>query len=178
MVIDPADMFAMILYQVGALKAMLDHENVSLNHIKPHGELFHYMQRDLSICRAVLSACALFKVPVYGAKGAHEEKRICEELGITYIEEAYVDILYTKEMKLVPIAPGKMVSTEEIHRKTLMIGRTDRTVDEDGEELDMGFRGRPFSICLHSDMPTALENVKACREAVDELNSENFKINI
>ncbi|KAH6662113.1 hypothetical protein B0J14DRAFT_310293 [Halenospora varia] len=174
MVIDPADMFAMILYQVGALKAMLDLEGVPLNHIKPHGELFHYMQRDLKICRAVLEACGLFKVPVYGAKGANDEKAICEELGIVYIEEAYVDVLYTKDMKLVPIAPDKLVAMEDIYKKTLLIGKTDATVDEHGNPLPLGFGGAPFSICLHSDMPTALENVKICRKAVDELNSEKF----
>ncbi|KAF4636665.1 hypothetical protein G7Y89_g1425 [Cudoniella acicularis] len=160
MVINPADMFAMILYQVGSLKAMLDYENVPLNHIKPHGELFHYMQRDLTICRAVLEACVLFKVPVYGAKGADDEKKICEELGIVYIEEAYVDVLYTKDRKLVPIAPDKMVKTEDIYKKTLSIGRTDATVNENGESLKLGFDGAAFSICVHSDMPTALENVK------------------
>lgn len=174
MVIDPSDMYAMILYQVGALKAMLDIENVPLNHIKPHGELFHYMQRDLKICRAVLEACAIFKVPVYGAKGAEEEKAMCEELGIIYIEEAYVDVRYTKDKKLVPIAPDKMVLTSEIYTKTLSIGRTDKTIDENGDALTLGFGGAVFSICLHSDMPTALENVKICRKAVDELNAERF----
>ncbi|KAK1599176.1 uncharacterized protein LY79DRAFT_575704 [Colletotrichum navitas] len=43
---DPNDMYAMVLYQVGALKAILDSEGVELSHVKPHGELFFYMQRD------------------------------------------------------------------------------------------------------------------------------------
>ncbi|KAL3420532.1 LamB/YcsF family protein [Phlyctema vagabunda] len=174
MVIDPADMYAMILYQVGALKAILDAEKVPLNHIKPHGELFHYMQRDLTICRAVLEACAVFKVPVYGAKGADEEKAICEELGLSFIEEAYVDVAYDKSKKLIPIGQFKMVTVDEIYSKTISIGRIDASVDFEGEKLELGFGGMPFSICLHSDMPAALENVKACRKAVDLLNSEQF----
>ena len=40
--IDPKDMYAMILYQVGALKAMLDAEEVDLSHIKARGELFFF----------------------------------------------------------------------------------------------------------------------------------------
>jgi UPF0271 protein len=131
------------------------------------------MQRDLTICRAVLEACAVFKVPVYGAKGADEEKAICEELGLTFIEEAYVDIQYTREKKLVPISDN-LVSTDDIYTKTLSIGRRDLTVDQHGHDLELGFGGAPFSICLHSDMPTALENAKICRKAVDELNAENF----
>lgn len=174
MVIDPPDMYAMILYQVGALKAILDAENVPLNHIKPHGELFFYMQRDLTICRAVLEACAIFNVPIYGAKGSDDEKAICEELGMVFIEEAYVDVEYTKEKKLVPIAQIKMATPEDIHNRTMAIGRTDATMDQQGEKIVLGFGGKPFSICIHSDMPTALENAKACRKAVDELNGEKF----
>lgn len=124
MVVDPADMYAMILCQVGALKAILDAEGVPLNHIKPHGELFFYMQRDLKICRAVLEACAVFEVPVYGAKGADDEKAICDELGIAFIEEAYVDTEYTKDKKLVPIALIKMASPEDIYNRIMSIGST------------------------------------------------------
>lgn len=164
----------MILYQVGALKAILDSENVPLNHIKPHGELFFYMQRDLKICRAVLEACKVFNVPVYGAKGSDDEKAICEEVGLIFIEEAYVDVEYTKDKKLVPIAQIKMATVEDIYNRTISIGRTDATVDQQGEKVELGFGSEPFSICLHSDMPSALENAKACRKAVDELNAEKF----
>lgn len=174
MQVDPADMYAMILYQVGALKAILEAEGVPLNHIKPHGELFFYMQRDMKICRAVLEACAVFNVPVYGAKGADEEKNICSELGLAFIEEAYVDTEYTQDKKLVPIALIKMASPEEIFQRTLSIGRTDCTLDQQGGKLVLGFGDKPFTICIHSDMPTALENVKACRKGVNELNAEKF----
>jgi UPF0271 protein len=174
MTVDPADMYAMVLYQVGALKAILDAEGVPLNHIKPHGELFFYMQRDLKICRAVLEACALFKVPIYGAKGSADEKAICEELGLPFIEEAYVDVAYDKNAKIMPIGQFKTITTEEIYTKTLLIGRTDHSIDVDGDKVHLGFGGKPFSICLHSDMPTALENVKQLRKAVDELNAEKF----
>jgi len=174
MVVDPADMFAMILYQVGALKAILDSENVPLNHIKPHGELFFYMQRDLKICRAVIEACKVFNVPVYAAKGSDDEKAICEELGLVFIEEAYVDVEYTADRKLVPIAQCKMATVDDIYNRTISIGRTDATVDQKGSKVELGFEGKPFSICIHSDMPTALENAKACRRAVNELNKDKF----
>ncbi|KAJ0367955.1 hypothetical protein COL26b_011022 [Colletotrichum chrysophilum] len=83
MEIDPKDMYCMVLYQVGALKAMLDAQGVPLAHIKPHGELFFYMQRDLAIMRAVLEACATFKVPVYGACNAAQAE-MCAELGVEF----------------------------------------------------------------------------------------------
>lgn len=87
-----------------------------------------------------------------------------------------MDVQYTKQRKLVPISPDNLVSTGDIYTKTLSIGRRDFTVDQHGHYLELGFGGAPFSICLHSDMPTALENTKICRKAVDELNAEKFPI--
>jgi UPF0271 protein len=172
MQIDPKDMYAMILYQVGALKAFLDAEGVPLNHIKPHGELFAYMQRDMPIMRAVLEASATFGVPVYGAKNAHEEKAMCEELGITYIEEAYVDIDWNSDGRLLTVGESKMKTVNDIYERASSIGLDDTIWDLDGKKITLGFEGQPFSFCIHSDMPTALDNAKACRRAVDEINQK------
>ena len=171
MEIDPEDMYAMVLYQVGALKAIMDAEGVELHHIKPHGELFFYMQRDLTIMRAVLKACKLFNVPVYGAKSM-DEKQMCEELGILFIEEVYVDIDYGSKGQLIPVAQSQKASPDDVYRRTLSMGLTDTTIDQDGNELRMGFDKQCFSVCIHSDMPTALENAKASRRAVDEINTK------
>lgn len=168
--VDPKDMYAMILYQVGALKAMLDAEGVPLNHIKPHGELFFYMLRDHTIMRAVLEACATFKVPVYGAKNEAEGK-MCEELGIPFQEEIYVDIDYNSAGQLVPVAKSKPATPELCYKRVMSIATTDKTIDVDDNEVKIGFDGKPFSVCIHSDMPTALQNAQGARKAVDEANS-------
>lgn len=173
MEIDPQDMYAMILYQVGALKGMLDAENVPLSHIKPHGELFFYMTRDAVIRGAVLDACATFKVPVYGCRNEHW-KISCDERGIYFQEELYVDIDYTKEGEMISVAKSKPATSEGIQEKITLVVNEDNTLDVDGNKLKLGFDGSPFSICLHSDMPTALDNVKAARKAVNELNRKKF----
>lgn len=98
----------MILYQVGALGAMLDAKRVPLNHIKPHGELFFYMQRDLAIMEAVIRACAVFKVPVFGSKGTDSQGAMCAKYGLQFVEEAYVDLQYNKHKKLMSAAESKL----------------------------------------------------------------------
>lgn len=173
MQIDPHDMYTMILYQVGALKAMLDAEDVPLSHIKPHGELFFYMMRDAEIRGAVLDACATFKVPVYGCKN-DAWKKSCEERGIYFQEELYVDIDYDGNGGLVTVAGSKKATPELCKERVMSCGLNDTTVDVDGNKIKQGFEGRPFSICLHSDMPTVLDNVKAARQAVDDINSKRF----
>jgi lactam utilization protein B len=171
--VDPEDMYAMVLYQVGALKAFLEAEGVPLNHIKPHGELFFYMQRDAVIMDAVLRAAAVYKVPVYACKN-QMQKEMCAKYGLPFQEELYVDIDYNKEGGLVPVAKSKQATPEIIYNRVQECALKDERDHNEGGVLRIGFAGQPFSICLHSDMPTALENVKAARKAVDEANLKLF----
>lgn len=171
--VDPNDMYASILYQVGALKAFLDAEGVPLNHIKPHGELFFYMQRDAVIMDAVLRAAAVYKVPVYACKN-NMQKEMCAKYNLPFQEELYVDIDYTPDGALVPVAKSKMATPELISERIKRCAETDeRDHNQDGM-FKVGFGGGAFSICLHSDMPTALGNAKAGRKAVDEANAKLF----
>ncbi|KAF9891709.1 hypothetical protein FE257_003721 [Aspergillus nanangensis] len=169
--IDPEDMYAMILYQVGSLKAMLDAEGIPLNHIKPHGELFFYMQRDLTIMDAVLRACAVFGVPVFGSKGTKSQGEMCEKYGLIFVEEAYVDLEYSKARSLLSVRESKPATVGDIYRRTISIGLQDEVTDNEGAVFQIGFGGKPFLFCIHSDMPTALDNIQACRKGVDEINA-------
>ena len=51
MVISPTEVADLVTYQVGALKAFLDAEDVPLNHVKPHGALYGMAARDEKIAR-------------------------------------------------------------------------------------------------------------------------------
>ncbi|PLB51173.1 LamB/YcsF family protein [Aspergillus steynii IBT 23096] len=171
--VDPKDMYALVLYQVGALKAMLDAEGVPLSHIKPHGELFFYMQRDETIMRAVLEGCATFKVPVYASKNERQEA-MCRELGIPFQGEIYVDIDYSPDARLLPVAQSKVATPELCYERAISAAITDTGKDINDNRFQFGFQGKPFSICVHSDSPTVLQNVTGVRKAVDEANHQRF----
>lgn len=173
MEIDPPDMYAMILYQVGALKAMLEAEGVELSHIKPHGELYFYMQRDKKIMKVVLEACSVFKVPVYACQNP-EQQTMCDEMGILFQGEVYVDVNYSPEGKIVPVSHSQIITPEICYERAYSAAMTDTGKDTDGNQFKFGFEGRPFSICLHSDVATVLQNAKSVRKAVDEANQCRF----
>ncbi|OHW93512.1 glycoside hydrolase family protein [Colletotrichum incanum] len=137
--IDPKDMYAMVLYQVGALKAILDSEGVELSHIKPHGELFFYMQRDETIMRAVLEACATFgnNIPVYASQNPAQEA-MCKELGIPFQGEVYVDIDYSPEGKLIPVAQSKVATPELCYERALSASLKDSGKDNSGAVFSFG----------------------------------------
>ncbi|KAK0871296.1 hypothetical protein LTS02_001940 [Friedmanniomyces endolithicus] len=56
------ELTALTRYQIGALKAFLDAEDVPLHHVKPHGVLYGMMYRDPEVCRAVYSAVPKGKI--------------------------------------------------------------------------------------------------------------------
>lgn len=167
MVIAPEDMYALVLYQVGALVAMLTAEGMQLNHIKPHGELYFYIQRDPEILDAVLRAVRVFNVPIYGLC-TNTMIEACQRLGVKHIAEFYADIDYDTYGQLVPVARSAPVTPELVDRRIRDFVLEDLVTSSTGHLIHLGFGGKPFSICIHSDLPTAIGNAAAARAAVDD----------
>lgn len=95
----PEELTAAIRYQVGALKAFLDAEDVPLHHVKPHGVLYGMMYRDKEVCRAVYAGVPK-GTTVFGLAGTlHEE--VAKELGLPFVAELYGDVKYSKDGTLV-----------------------------------------------------------------------------
>src|SRR5580692_7928627 len=66
MVISPAEVEDLVIYQTGALKAFLDAEGMALNHVKPHGALYGMAARDEEIANAICDAAEVYKAPLLG----------------------------------------------------------------------------------------------------------------
>lgn len=96
---EPAELTALVRYQIGALQAFLDVEGVALHHVKPHGTLYGMCYQDEEVCRAVYEAVPK-GVRVFGLAGTVHEK-VAGELGLEFVAEAYGDVKYTKEGTLV-----------------------------------------------------------------------------
>ena len=70
---------------------------------------------------------------------------------------------YTPDGQLLPPAKSVKASPSTCaERVTNIITASNSLTDH--------FKQRPFSVCLHSDMDGAVDNVKAVRAAIDALN--------
>lgn len=166
----PADeIYNIVMYQTGALKSFLDAEGMPLNHIKPHGELYFYVERNIEVMKAVLRVAKVFNVPVIGAKNATYE-RIAKEMNVDLIQELYVDIDWNTEGRLVTVQQSRPKTPDIIYESVIEAGKFDKITSFDNNDVSLNFDSNPFLLCLHSDMPTALGNIKASRKALDELN--------
>lgn len=173
------------LFQIGALKAMLDEAGVPLNHIKPHGQWvrprgndiltmqYISMQNDDTISDAAMKAISHFKVPVYGLPGTlHETK--AAKYGVEFVPEAFVDVNYNAEGVLLGVPGSRKPTPEGIYDATLQLATKGKVPAVDFVPVDVGVAGKPFTLCLHSDFASCVDNVKAARRAVDEANESLY----
>lgn len=131
------------------------------------------MQDKPEINDSAMRAISQFKVPVYGLPNTLHESGAAK-YNIPFIPEAFVDVNYTSDGALMGVPGSRQMSTDEIKKGTLSLGRKGRVEAVDRTEVDVGVGGGPFTICLHSDLKGCVGNVRAAREGVDEVNRELY----
>ena len=95
MKLQPEELTAITVYQVGALQGFLDREDVRLHHVKPHGKLYGMMCADYDVAVAVLKGIPK-GIPVFGLAGTNMEKA-ARDLGIPFWAEMYGDVKYSAD---------------------------------------------------------------------------------
>ncbi|KAF1961044.1 LamB/YcsF [Byssothecium circinans] len=168
----PEELTAAVRYQVGALKAFLDAENMPLNHVKPHGILYGMMYGDKETCRAVYEGVPK-GTPVFGLAGTlHEE--VAKEMGLPFVAEIYGDVKYNKDGTLVIDRKKKPWHPDETKKHVRTQVENAAVTAVTGEEIPLPIGDDHVSLCCHSDSPGALEIVTAARQIVDEFNKKYF----
>ncbi|MEV6231493.1 LamB/YcsF family protein [Saccharopolyspora shandongensis] len=155
------ELTASVIYQVGALAAFLQEEEMPLNHIKPHGALYGLAARDEEVAGAIADAAEVFGVPLMGmANSMHERVWGARDAG--FIAEYYTDLDYRDD--------GSLIITREhaAYDPALAAERSVRAVTENvatsvsGKDIPM----RADCICIHSDTPGAVDLAKAVHAAL------------
>lgn len=161
MKIERDELSALILYQVGALKAFLDAEGMELNHIKPHGSLYSMAARQEHVAHAVCDANDTYNVPLFGMINSLHEK-IYLERGHELVAEYYADLFYGDDGRLIITRQHDPVDTEDAAARAVRAVEEGKTKSINGKDVPV----RADSICVHSDTPNAIEVAKAVREAL------------
>ncbi len=158
MKLDPDELTAAIVYQVGALKAFLDAEDMALNHIKPHGALYAMAARDEAVAGAICDAADVFGVPLYGlADTVHEQ--VYTARGHQFVAEFYADLDYTPEGQIIITREHDAIDPAAAAARTLRAVTEGRVEAVDGTDITI----RADSVCVHSDTPGAVAMAEAVR---------------
>jgi UPF0271 protein len=165
--LDPDEVRAEVLCQVGALHAVVRAAGGRLHHVKPHGALYNQAAREPALADAIASAVRAIDpaLAVYGLAGG-ELLRAAKRAGLRAVAEVFADRGYRADGSLVPRQqPGALIdNTDEAVSRTLRMVREGVVQAVSGETVAL----RAETVCLHGDGPHALAFARALHAALRE----------
>lgn len=172
--VDPEVLYAQLLYQVSALRGMATSLGLPLHHLKPHGALYHFADRDPEAAQSVATVAAYLDVPiVYGPPGGLLEAAARAE-GLDFWAEGFADRAYRPDLTLVPrSAPNAVLEdTEAALTQVQSMVQSNAVRTTDGSLQPLAVR----TICLHGDHPGAAERAAAVRRLLNAgANNERWR---
>jgi UPF0271 protein len=151
MAITPTEVSDLVTYQIGALVAFLQAENMPLNHVKPHGALYGMAARDHAIAAAIATAVRPFGVPILGMAFTEHEAAYREH-GVEMIPEFYADLGYDGAGNLILSRVHEAVDPVHARERVLRALRDRVVATTDGHDIPVNAK----TVCVHSDTPDAV----------------------
>ncbi len=152
--VQPEDLTADVLYQLGALDALARAAGGAVAYLKPHGALYHACIENTAQAEAVVEAAHAFDdtMPILGFPGS-ALLEIAARRGLPAVREFFADRRY---------ADGRLISR-----------RDEGALLTDPAEIAAAAvltaqEQRADSICLHGDSPGALDAAQAVRDGLAE----------
>jgi UPF0271 protein len=163
--IDPVELSADVLYQIGALDAFARVAGDRVRYVKPHGALYNTAMIDAEQADAVAAAVAAYPsaLALLGLPGS-ELARAAATHRVEYVVEAFADRAYLASGQLVPRGtPGAVIDdADTVVARSLRFALEQSVLDVDGTPRPVAAR----SLCLHGDTPGAAELARQVRAAL------------
>lgn len=161
------EMKACLLYQLGAVKALCDAEQLPLSYVKPHGALYNQAAKDPALARLISETIKVFdpSLKLMGLSGSLM-LTVAQEVGLGVIAEVFADRHYLSDGSLVPrTRPDALVeSDEEAIAQVLQMVEQQAVTSVEGITIPI----QADSICLHGDGAHAVEFAEKIRVALAE----------
>lgn len=147
--------YALVLYQLGALAAIVRAEGGELQHVKPHGALYHMAAEQPDIAAAVADAAVRFDPALLVVTGRGSAlDAAAGARGLRVAAEAFADRGYGADGRLLPRGtPGAVIASAA----------------EAGEQaLRLAQAGAADTLCVHGDNPAAPDIAAAVRARLEQ----------
>src|SRR3954451_5550498 len=164
--VSPQEVEDMVLYQVGALRAIASAEGVPLRHVKAHGALYNMAARDRGLAEAIARAVRAVDpaLILFGPAGS-ELLRAASSAGLPTAAEGFADRTYEPDGSLTPRAHAHALLQDQaaVVRRAVRMATEDSVVTTDGSQIAM----RVDTMCVHGDTPGAPELARAVRAGLE-----------
>ena len=160
------EVYAMTLYQLGALAAFCRAAGTRLAHVKPHGALYNMAARDRALADAIARAVHAFdpQLILFGLAGS-ALLDAGTALGLSVAAEAFADRRYLADGSLQPRSDiGAVIEeAEAATAQALGIIGDGKVVAADGQVVTL----RADTLCLHGDGAHAVQLARELRGALE-----------
>lgn len=160
---EPTEIYEMVIYQIGALKAFCDLHDVRLSHVKPHGALYNNASKNIKIAEAIAHAVKDI-VPQAVLFGLCNSQLIeaGKRVGIKTAREAFADRRYDDDGQLV----SRNFTQSIIHGLNNIQNQVGNIVFDQKVQTISGkyISLEADTICFHGDGQNVAGNTKAIRE--------------
>lgn len=154
--IDSATLENMIVYQIGALRAIAMARGGVLRHVKAHGALYNYTAHHEGGAKCILQAVASIspELTLYVPMNSLLSQ-IAQDLAVPIKVEAFIDRRYNGDLSLVSRKQQGSVITDPAAAMTQLKGMiTEHRVRSiDGKDI----AANADTFCIHGDNPKALD---------------------
>ncbi len=157
----------LIIYQVGALKAICESQNTELRYVKPHGALYNDMMRDMSVFESVADAVSCFNIPLMVLAQPDNQPLldIADRYELPLLFEAFADRAYLENGELAPRSmPGAVLKDEDdILNQVYQLVHFGKVKTLDGAQLAI----EADTICVHGDNLHAIDMIHRIRRVLE-----------
>lgn len=166
MAITPQEAYDMVVYQIGALWGFARALGGRLQHVKPHGALYHMASTDAGLARAI--ACAVQQVDeeliLFGLADS-ELVKAGQQLGLRVATEGFADRRYEADGTLSPrhLPDALISSVAEAATQVKQMVLDGKVTARGGESVPV----HVDTICLHGDSPHALSFARELRQVLE-----------
>jgi len=166
--ITPDDAYAMVVYQVGALKAFVEAKGLSLHHVKPHGALYVMLHDQEEVAAAVAEAirdtCPAPLLYWPSPIEMHALPRAARALGIEVIGEVYFDLAYSDAAHLIVERKKTLKDLGDVARRLRRFLAEGVVESTSGKAIPL----EAGTICVHGDGPNSVEIARTIRTVLAE----------
>lgn len=165
--LEPEDevLYAQLLYQVSALKGMVESYGETLHHLKPHGALYHYANEHPAAAQSVAIVAAQLDIAiVYGPPQGYL-REFAEAEGLEFWAEGFADRAYEPNLSLRSrgLDGAVLADPEQARAQVQRMVERKEVVATDGQAYPLSVR----TICIHGDHEGAVDRAQAVRKVLD-----------
>ncbi|CNG98686.1 LamB/YcsF family protein [Yersinia aldovae] len=169
MQLPPETVYAQVIYQLGALAAIVRAEGGVMQHVKPHGMLYNQAAVDPLLADAIAQAVRVVdpSLRLVGLAGS-ELIRAGKRAGLVTRQEVFADRRYQADGTLVPRSqPDALIESDELAlSQTLAMVMRHQVQARDGSWVAV----QADTVCVHGDGAHALAFARRLRGSFQQEN--------